>query len=150
MKPIWILATVALFLGVANLGWAHGGARAGSSSAHGGSSRSHASVSRSSSRSHRTSPSHHVASTRSSRHSTHSGRAGHLTKNGGLPGKKHGFVNGLPPGQESREDRGKGLSRGWQNKVSFNARSDEDKGTKDRSSGRELKSDREREDDRDR
>jgi hypothetical protein len=76
--------------------------------------------------------------------------ARHLTKNGGLPGKKKGFVNGLPPGLESREDRGKGLPPGWQNKVSFNARSDEHKGKKDQSPGRELKSDREQEADRDR
>jgi hypothetical protein len=150
MKPIWIFPfTVAMSFGIANLGWAHGGAGAGGSTARGGTSHSHASVSRSTSRPH-TSSSHHVASTRSSHHSTHSTTARHLTKNGGLPGKKKGFVNGLPPGLESREDRGKGLPPGWQNKVSFNARSDEHKGKKDQSPGRELKSDREQEADRDR
>jgi hypothetical protein len=150
MKPIWIFPfTVAMSFGIANLGWAHGGAGAGGSTARGGTSHSHASVSRSTSRPP-TSSSHHVASTRSSHHSTHSTTARHLTKNGGLPGKKKGFVNGLPPGLESREDRGKGLPPGWQNKVSFNARSDEHKGKKDQSPGRELKSDREQEADRDR
>ena len=144
MKSIWIFPfSIAMFLGIANLGWAHGGGSAGGSSAHGGSSRSHATVSRSSSHSRATSSSHHLASTRSSRHSTHS------TKNGGLPGKKNGFVDGLPPGQESRLDRGKGLSPGWQNKVSFHARSDKDKEAKDRSPGRELNSDREENADRD-
>ena len=145
MKSIWIFPfSIAMFLGIANLGWAHGGGSAGGSSTHGGSSRSHATVSQKGSHSRATSSSHHFASTRSSRHSTHS------TKNGGLPGKKNGFVDGLPPGQESRLDRGKGLSPGWQNKVSFHARSDKDKEAKDRSPGRELKSDREEEADRDR
>jgi hypothetical protein len=151
MKAIWIIPfSVAMSFGIANLGWAHGGGAAGGSSAHGGSSHSHASASRSRSHSHTTSSSHHFASTRSSRHSTHSTTARHLTKNGGLPGKKNGFVDGLPPGQEARVDRGKGLSPGWQNKVSFNARSGEDKETKGQSPGRELKSDREQEADRDR
>jgi hypothetical protein len=150
MKSTWIFPfSIAMFLGIANLGWAHGGGSAGGSSTHGGSSRSHATVSRKGSHSRATSSSHHFASTRSSRHSTHSTTARHLTKNGGLPGKKNGFVDGLPPGQESRLDRGKGLSPGWQNKVSFHARSEEDKEAKDRSPGRELKSDREQEADRD-
>jgi len=151
MKAIWIFPfSLAMSFGIANLGWAQGGGKAGGSSTRGGSSHPHASVSRGSSHSHGTSSSRHVASTRSARHSTHSTTARHLTKNGGLPGKKNGFVDGLPPGQESREDRGKGLSPGWRSKVSFNARSDEDKETKGHSHGRELKSDRDQEDDRDR
>jgi hypothetical protein len=34
-----------------------------------------------------------------------------------LPGKKKGFINGLPPGLESQADRGKSLPPGWQSKV---------------------------------
>lgn len=47
----------------------------------------------------------------------HSAHLTQVAQNETLPGKKKGFVNGLPPGLELNLDRGKALPPGWQTKV---------------------------------
>ena len=62
---------------------------------------------------------HHVSG-RLAHHSRslhHTSSTAHFARNATLKGEKKGFVECLPPGQESRLDRGKELSPGWAKKV---------------------------------
>ncbi|HET9376041.1 MAG TPA: hypothetical protein VFO40_13790 [Chthoniobacterales bacterium] len=52
---------------------------------------------------------------RAHRHSTTTTRT--AQNEATLPGKKKGFIDGLPPGLELQVDRGKSLPPGWQSKV---------------------------------
>jgi hypothetical protein len=138
----WIVKTTpVLFLSLAisfclaNFGWAHNPGNGGSTavghhsrpsfghSAHG----SRLSTRRSYSHGHLTHHSlanHHrsLAEHQRSRGDNRS-RENEVAQNETLHGEKKGFVDGLPPGQESRLDRGKGLSAGWQKKVDSDAQS---------------------------
>lgn len=62
----------------------------------------------------------HTTSKAFAHHSRAHHHSAHLTQiaqNETLPGKKKGFINGLPPGLELNLDRGKALPPGWQTKV---------------------------------
>jgi hypothetical protein len=67
----------------------------------------------------------------------------HLAANATLEGEKKGFVDGLPPGQESRLDRGKGLSPGWAKKVGSIVTDSDTASDKALSPGQEIQVDRE-------
>jgi hypothetical protein len=67
----------------------------------------------------------------------------HLAGNATLKGEKKGFVDGLPPGQESRLDRGKELSPGWAKKVGSIVTDSDTASDKALSPGQEIQVDRE-------
>jgi hypothetical protein len=66
----------------------------------------------------------------------------HLAGNATLKGEKKGFVDGLPPGQESRLDRGKELSPGWAKKVGSIVTDSDTTSDKALSPGQETQEDR--------
>jgi hypothetical protein len=66
----------------------------------------------------------------------------HFAGNATLKGEKKGFVDGLPPGQESRLDRGKELSPGWAKKVGSIATDTDTASDKALSPGQEIQTDR--------
>jgi hypothetical protein len=66
----------------------------------------------------------------------------HLAGNATLKGEKKGFVDGLPPGQESRLDRGKELSPGWAKKVGSIVTDSDTASDKALSPGQEIQEDR--------
>jgi hypothetical protein len=66
----------------------------------------------------------------------------HFAGNATLKGEKKGFVDGLPPGQESRLDRGKELSPGWAKKVGSIVTDSDTASDKALSPGQEIQTDR--------
>ena len=89
----------------------------------------------------------HLHSTKSTTAAHHS-KAHHrsvfatrLTRNRTLPGKRKGFIDNLPPGLESKLDRGKTLPLGWKTKVGSPVVTDTDV-TTNPSTGQEIQADR--------
>jgi hypothetical protein len=90
-------------------------------------------------------PGAHHASRRLAHHSRshrHPSSTEHFAGNAALKGEKKGFVDGLPPGQESRVDRGKGLSPGWAEKVGPIVTDSDTASDKALSPGQEIQADR--------
>jgi hypothetical protein len=87
---------------------------------------------------------HHVSSrlAHHSRSHRRTSSTAHLAGNATLKGEKKGFVDGLPPGQESRLDRGKELSPGWAKKVGSIVTDSDTASDKALSPGQEIQEDR--------
>jgi hypothetical protein len=87
----------------------------------------------------------HQVSSRLAHHSRSHRRTSstaHFARNATLKGQKEGFVDGLPPGQESRLDRGKGLSPGWAKKVGSIVTDSDTASDRALSPGQEIQEDR--------
>ena len=106
-------------------GSGHGGGNGGSmghgSSMSFGHSNNGNTLSTRGSHSHSTLSHHGKSQTKSLAHHSrthrHSTTTTQLAQNPALPGKKKGFIDGLPPGLELQLDRGRSLPPGWQSKV---------------------------------